>query len=124
MHPIPCAHCGFNFMRQNLDPDSPKLCNNCILREKKRTIKKEEIMTTIDILITCPRQDQIEIEEYCINEGIDFTKYFLSLHYAFRDKTDLFDLPKTLGKDKNTFENCYEEDCGNKISKKKVKSKK
>lgn len=36
---------------------------------------------TVDILIKCPRQVQINIEEHCINEGIDFSKYFLGLHY-------------------------------------------
>lgn len=83
MPPIPCAHCGVNFMRGNLDPDAPKLCNNCLVREEKRsTPKKEDNMSTIDIVIRCPREDQIKIEEYCINHGMDFTRYFLELHYG------------------------------------------
>ena len=81
MPPIPCAHCGNNFMRQTLDPEAPKLCNNCTVREEKRNPTKVNTMDTVDILITCPKQVQINIEEYCINEGIDFSKYFLGLHY-------------------------------------------
>lgn len=80
MPPIPCAHCGHNFMRTTLDPEAPKLCNNCIVREGNRQQKKEDKMDTVDILIKCPKDIQIEIEELCINVGIDFTKYFLQLH--------------------------------------------
>lgn len=69
-------------MRPTLDPESPRLCNNCAVREELRTPKKVNTMETVDILITCPRQIQINIEEYCINQGIDFSRYFLDLHYA------------------------------------------
>ena len=82
MPPIPCGHCGGNFMRPTIDPEAPKLCNNCLIREEKRQIVKEDTMSRVDILIKCSQQDQIEIEEYCINEGIDFSRYFLELHYA------------------------------------------
>lgn len=81
MHPVPCNHCGNNFMRPTLDPEAPRLCNNCTIREEKRNPKQVNTMETVDILITCPRQVQINIEEYCINQGIDFSKYFLGLHY-------------------------------------------
>jgi len=80
MPPIPCAHCGHNFMRPTNDPEAPKLCHNCSIREDKRTNKGENKMSNVDILITCPRDLQIEIEEHCINQGVDFTKYFLGLH--------------------------------------------
>lgn len=80
MSPIPCAHCGNNFMRQNLDPELPRLCNSCSLREDKRNPKKEKKMETIDVVITVPRQDHIAIEEHCINRGVDFSRYFLELH--------------------------------------------
>ncbi len=80
MHPIPCAHCGGNFMRQTLDPEAPKLCNNCAVREEKRSPTKKETMETIDILIKCPANIQHEIEEYCVTNGMNFTKYFLDLH--------------------------------------------
>ena len=39
-------------------------------------------MDTVGILIDCPKPLQIEIEELCINRGIDFTRYFLELHYG------------------------------------------
>lgn len=80
MPPIPCAHCGNNFMRTTLDPEAPKLCNNCSVKEEKRNPKPKEKMSTIDILIKCPREVQIEIEEYCITHGMDFNRYFLELH--------------------------------------------
>ena len=83
MHPIPCAHCGVNFMRPLPDAEAPKLCNNCLVRQQLANPRKEEVMSdTVEILIKCPRQDQIEIEEICINQGIDFSRYFLELHYG------------------------------------------
>lgn len=86
MQPIPCAHCGINFMRQTPDPEAPKLCNSCILREERRVPTKKDMMKTIDIVIKCPVAIQAEIEEYCINNGMDFSKYFLSLHEKIKGK--------------------------------------
>lgn len=37
-------------------------------------------MEKVSILIRCTLQDQIEIEEYCINQGLDFAEYFMHLH--------------------------------------------
>ena len=82
MHPIPCSHCGNNFMRQTTDPEAPKLCNNCVVREHIRNPTKDKFMEVVDILITCTRKEQIEIEEICINEGIGFTQYFLQMHHS------------------------------------------
>lgn len=82
MPPVPCAHCGVNFMRPLPDADVPKLCNTCLLRDQKTVPRKEENMDTVEILIKCPRKDQIEIEELCVNQGIDFSRYFLELHYG------------------------------------------
>jgi hypothetical protein len=90
MQPIPCAHCGNNFMRHNLDPELPRLCNNCEIREEKRN-PKEKKMETIDIIITVPCKDHIAIEEYCINHGMDFSKYFLDLYYKEKIFKDEFD---------------------------------
>ena len=73
MTPIPCSHCGMNFMRRDLNPDAPKLCNNCLK-------PKENNVSTVKILLECDRQTQIDIEEICINEGINFSEYFLELH--------------------------------------------
>lgn len=39
-------------------------------------------METIGITIQCPQAVQHEIEELCINQGIDFSRYFLELHYG------------------------------------------
>ena len=84
MQPVPCAHCGNNFMRQTLDPEAPRLCNSCKLREDKRNPQKEDNMTTIDIVITVPREDHIAIEEHCINQGMDLSRYFLELHHGMK----------------------------------------
>lgn len=43
-------------------------------------------MDTIGILIQCPKDEHIVIEELCINRGIDLTKYFLELHYESNAK--------------------------------------
>ena len=103
MPPIPCAHCGVNFMRVNLDPEAPRLCNNCLLREEKRVNqKKKDNMSTIDIVITCPREEQIKIEEYCINHGMDFTRYFLELHYASQHAIELMKNPEKLKEEEST----------------------
>jgi len=107
MQPIPCNHCGFNFMRQTIDPEAPKLCNSCAIREEKRSPTKKDIMPTIDIVIKCPVAIQADIEEYCINKGMDFSKYFLSLHHFFSEHsegfhkvnlTDVYIDPKPSGK--------------------------
>jgi hypothetical protein len=82
-HPMPCAHCGMNFMFHNLDKEASKLCNNCVVREDLRTNKKKgNMQKNINILISCPEQDQKEIEEYCMQNGIDYSRYFLELHYS------------------------------------------
>lgn len=83
MSPLPCAHCSMNFMRTNLDPDAPKLCNNCIVREELRNPKKGEQMETVEILIKCPKEIHAQIEEFCMSRGKDYSKYFLNLHKEF-----------------------------------------
>ena len=69
-HPIPCAHCGVNFMRHNLSPDYPKICNSCMLKEKQHKKGNVENMNMVKLLVEVDRQTQVEIEEICINEGI------------------------------------------------------
>lgn len=89
MHPIPCAHCGTNFMLHTLDPEAPHLCNSCLIKEEKRNPTKGKQMDTIGIVINCPRKDQNEIEEICLAQGKDFTRYFLELHYASQAAVEL-----------------------------------
>lgn len=88
MSPIPCSHCGNNFMRQTIDPEAPKLCNNCSLREEKRNPKKEGNMELdiVNILVKCPKHLYTDIEEVCINNGTTPSDYFLKLHYVERQK--------------------------------------
>ena len=78
-------------MRPTPDPEVPKLCNNCLLREERRNPKKD-IMETVDILIKCPAKDQAEIEEYCMKNGLTFTQYFMNIHYSFKAATNTVEL--------------------------------
>lgn len=89
MQPVPCIHCGYNYMRRTNEPDAVRLCNSCEVRENIRNPQGKK-MDTVGILIQAPKEVQIEIEEYCIANGKDFTKYFLELHYASKGitKTD------------------------------------
>lgn len=88
MPPIPCAHCGFNFMRVDLNPDKQPLCNNCFVKEELRNPKQEKPMKTIEIKIQIPLEEHKEIEEICINEGLSFSSYFLSLYHSMQDMAD------------------------------------
>ena len=81
MPPMPCGHCGLNYMRQTPDPETPNLCNCCLIKENIRNPQFKECMEPkIDIKITCPIKTHNEIEEFCINQGITLSAYFLQLH--------------------------------------------
>lgn len=41
-------------------------------------------MSDINVMIKVTRQEQIEIEEYCINAGKKISDYFIELHRAFQ----------------------------------------
>jgi hypothetical protein len=83
MQPVPCNHCGYNFMRQTTDPEAIRLCNGCAEKEKQRKVEVKKEDNTVGILVKVPKDVYKRIEEYCTNEGMDFTKYFISLHEAF-----------------------------------------
>jgi hypothetical protein len=40
----------------------------------------------INIQISCPINIHNEIEEYCINNGLTLSKYFISLHQSSLDR--------------------------------------
>lgn len=67
-------------MRHTLDLENETLCNSCEVREEIRNPKGKKKMATIDILIKCPAETYAEIEEMCMNQGTNATKYFLGLH--------------------------------------------
>lgn len=73
-------------MRQTTDPEAIRLCNGCAEREKQRKVEVTKDDNTIGLLVKCPKKTYKEIEEYCVNNGLDFTKYFLSLHESFHSK--------------------------------------
>jgi hypothetical protein len=74
MNPVPCRNCGYNFMRttEEIRKDF-RHCHNC----KK---KEDKPMGEVQILVKCPQKIHAEIEEICINKGIDFSEYFISMH--------------------------------------------
>lgn len=80
--PIPCQHCGVNFMPHDVHPDDLKLCNNCVIKENIRNPKKEKSMQddNIVILINCPRKDHADIEEACIRTGVTLSEFFMTLY--------------------------------------------
>ena len=70
-------------MRTTTEADGIKLCNNCLVKENLRNPPREAQMeNTVEILIKCSREEQIEIEEICITQSKDFSRYFLELHHA------------------------------------------
>ncbi len=121
MSPIPCSHCGNNFMRHTIDPEAPKLCNSCDLREKTRTKGNKMETQTVGILIQAPKETQIEIEEYCINQGIDFSKYFLILHENF--KSQLAEIQKNIEKKSEETEESPEKDWSDTVTHTNPKTK-
>lgn len=93
MTPVPCHHCGYNFMRTTMDPEYPRLCNNCLVREDLRNIDKGKKMENdvIHVVIKCPVGIHKDIEEYCLNNGVDLTTYFLNLHRFYLENFNEMD---------------------------------
>ena len=94
--PIPCNHCGYNFMRTTLDPDAPKLCHSCKLREEIRT-KEVKKMSDFKLMIDCDKETASQVEEICLKNNKNFSDYFLGLHIDFMktqesDKSNDFDV--------------------------------
>jgi hypothetical protein len=87
MQPVPCIHCGYNYMRRTTEPDAIRLCNSCEVREQQRNPKGEKKMETIDILIKCPNHVYRDIEEYCINKGTNPSDYLLKIYYSEYDRS-------------------------------------
>lgn len=59
-------------------------CNSCIIKDKDRTQKLnkgKKDMSKIDIVISCNDWEQKQIEEHCLNKGISYSDYFMTLHY-------------------------------------------
>lgn len=73
-------------MQSTIDPESNKLCNNCVIREERRAPKEKEKMDTIEILVKCPNNIYRDIEEVCINNGTNPSDYLLTLHYVEQAK--------------------------------------
>lgn len=101
MSPLPCSHCGNNFMRHTSEFETEKLCNNCFIREESRKIKKEEKMDVTNILITVPSQMQKDIEEICIKEGLSFGEFFISLYETYQNVEEVVENLKKSDLEKN-----------------------
>lgn len=83
--PVPCAHCGTNFMRRNLDPDAARICHTCELKspQKPKIYHRGADVDKPKMLIEIDLKTQAEIEELCLKEGISFSKYFMEAHNFF-----------------------------------------
>lgn len=121
MQPVACIHCGYNYMRRTTEPDAIRLCNSCEVRENLRNPKKEDKMQHIEILIKIPQADYVKIEEVCINEGKNASRYFLELHYANEAITEEMKKYKSEINKKNDLSSIKHEDPINYI---KIKDKK
>lgn len=94
MPPIPCAHCGTMFMRKDNLESSAKLCNNCLYKQMNK-VKTNRGEMSMKILIECSKEQHAKIEELCINQGKNFSQYFLELHdlnmqpeFKFKENTE------------------------------------
>ena len=97
MQPVPCIHCGYNYMRRTTEPDVVRLCNSCEVRENQRNPKGENKMQTIDILIKVPQKEYIDIvlkkadgyyhEVHLYDDSEKNLEYFLSLKKKYPDVT-------------------------------------
>lgn len=89
MTPIPCIYCGINFMKR---VEEDRVCNNCSLRFSKVNVSQSPSISnksTVKAQIEMPDQLYKQIEEYCINEGISLSTYFLGLSHYFKGKENI-----------------------------------
>lgn len=110
MPPVPCFHCGTNFMRISNDPEASRLCNNCMVLEQKRTPKEVIKSDTIGITIQCSRGVHAEVEDICVNNGWTYSDYFSKLH----SKRNELLIPRTVQVE-GTFEVIKEYSEGDKL---------
>lgn len=45
-------------------------------------------MENVNVLVTLPQQEYNDLEEYCVNNGTTFQKYFVNLHNQFKLKVN------------------------------------
>lgn len=50
-------------------------------------------MSDINVILSVTREQQVAIEEYCINSGLSISQYFLGLHNKFQI-AEKYPLPK------------------------------
>lgn len=84
MSPTVCMYCGLNFMKKF---DEDNVCNNCCRRFTPANVTPSiPTKRTVKAQIEMPDEIYKKIEEYCINEGISFSTYFLGLSHYFKKK--------------------------------------
>jgi hypothetical protein len=67
-------------MRKTIDPEAPKICDACKIRDDDRKKGEKKVSNKTKILIECDPHTQAEVEEYCMIIGKNFSEYFLDLH--------------------------------------------
>lgn len=91
MSPTVCIYCGINFMKKF---DEDKVCNNCCRRFTPTNVRVTSVKRTVKAQIEIPEDLYKKIEEYCINEGISLSTYFLGLFHYYTVEEDTIFLPK------------------------------
>ena len=92
MAPIPCAHCGVNFMPHDPDSDTIKICNNCTIKDRMRSKKEPPGKQKMQITVQFSKENVGKIEEYCLSENMSFEELFLkslNMYFDFlKEQTD------------------------------------
>lgn len=104
-HPTVCNWCGHQYMPHTIDPNAPKLCNNCINRQPNTTKKRDTFMSdeTVIILINCPKKAHEDIEEFCMRNGVDLTTFFMNLYNNSFSKTKVVEQEEEVEEKKDQF---------------------
>lgn len=83
-------------MRRDLARDAPRICNSCVIKEKKRTNQGDIPVSEMQIIIKCSQEEHAKIEELCVNKGINYSDYFMGLHQL--NIQESFQVPEVKGK--------------------------
>lgn len=75
-------------------------------------------MSDINLILSVTREQQVAIEEYCINSGLSISQYFLGLHNKFQT-AEKYPLPRETKSKEEMLEEFPEEPPTETVRKKK-----
>ncbi len=79
-------------------------------------------MSDINLILSVTREQQVAIEEYCINSGLSISQYFLGLHNKFQT-AEKYPLPTKCVEKEELLDQLPEEEPAIESTKKKKHSK-